>query len=512
MPLPSISTGKRHVSSGSRETYILPRLVIDLDAADNPFVKRFEDMTEEEQKISRPFPRRRPYNASNALDRTTDKHESANPHHARANEVTAPDVLSYALLGDSNASQREQLSNVFRAAGANPRDTIESKILALTSSLSREARMHDVQAGFHGAMAQTMIKCIESCSTRGTFERIIFNLSATDEGCKFLAMNGKSVIKGMRKASKTPALMDLRLLNNLRRNLESHGVQIGSDLCNAGIYFASKATVLPALKMYLDILSRNSYRANNYTGQAAELLLKAYAEIANNETLAPKLRKTQQDEILKLITGWQADLVTGKENCGVNTLASVLVHRDNTVSLTQESPPYSVYIRALGEIGLISTIWSEYEARGYLLTGDLNKEQQAIAAWRFAIAFLIAGDGERAAKVLETSTPVSQRENSSEGTEGSVALSCITSIISDHYRFHHLVATEELWQRIRLDIEKATTQNEILAVTKAFIVSGFNSSTAGKFPLARSLEWGESKGKKGLLIMSGDTPLYFKAV
>ena len=90
------TSSARYGSSKTREPYILPRLVIDLDANDNQFVRQ---ATEEDYAVKPKPPRRQPYEAKQLA-----LHRRSIPHAFHANTIAAPDLLAYALLGNPNAS------------------------------------------------------------------------------------------------------------------------------------------------------------------------------------------------------------------------------------------------------------------------------------------------------------------------------------------------------------------------------------------------------------------------
>jgi hypothetical protein len=530
------SASKRLASSRNHEPYVLPRLVIDLDAADNKLVKRYEDMTEEDIEQLRAGQRKKSYKPPasgqrEVLRKSQFKHQEA----LKTNSITPPDLLSYALLGDPNIApnpRNSQLGRVLRKAGIQPEDSDETKVRHMSSAFLTNGAERLGQAGFLEGREYAIKKKIETCSSFQNLQRIVSMLSSTREGCQFLAENGKSVVEGIRLCRKLQGKqgslvevsrsMVLRLLNNLQRNMESKGIEIGTDLCNAGIYYASKDTVLPAVKLYLEISSRNSYPTNNHTGRGVRNLQKSYqAYVADDKSKSP-LSAKRRSEILTLITGWEDGDAPRLGEKRKLSFASLLCQEDRAShSLDMTQTLYPRYIGALGEMGLHNALWAEWnEDKARLPLTIQGDEHKGYRARLFALAFSVARDTKRALSVLESITPNPESDTllgPLSGSKDELRLThhrWIVSAMNDHYWFQPLRPTAKLWSKVKEGFRNLPEDPiRVLEVLERFIVTGYQKTVVGDVE-RRDLDWAEVDGREGLLVMPsrGDVPLYFKPV
>jgi hypothetical protein len=537
------ANAKRLASSRarSREPYVLPRLVIDLDAADNKLVKRFEDTEEdvidassqdEYVQVKRVRSSERAHGHQEGRVQTRKK----TPQSLRTMTVTPPDFLSYALQGDPNAfptAKNRLLRTLFKYKAVHPLDNAHTKIQQLTRDFKTDLPENLTVAGFMEGNEEAILRQIETCHNFQTFQRTISMISSTQEGCEFLARNGSSVAKGIQKCRKlqetrsgggleVSLYMVLRLLNNLHRSMESKGVEFGRSLCNLGLYYASKDFVLPAVKMYLDIAQQNAYPTDRFTGMAVKRMYHNYLfrHISYKDRSKMRDVELRRHETLKLITGWGEGSMPRPEEQR-KTCFALLSDQDHSPRPLNDSF-YPKYIAGLGELGLSDALWLEWNSKDQswprMVRDNLYVQGRA---HMFALAFLFARDSNRALSALE-SISVSRNEGHFGGSDKLVEdgnkvprgwFSCIQGMIYDHYWYQRLKPTEKLWNMVKEEISKFPDEpKEALKVLENFLAVGYLKPGDQGDRVLRDVDWAELDGEEGLLVMPkrGDIPQYFR--
>jgi hypothetical protein len=513
-PPRSSAPTRRCLSSRPYEPYVLPRVIIDLDAADSKFVRRLEDLPKHEResqlRIRKTWPRRQdePVRRQSYI-LTEDWDPEVVPLttvYLKTHAVTSPDLLQYALLGEpsTQSTGAHYLRNIFKRRMLPPQEDASTKIQQLTVDFTTDAAQSLKAAGYtpNPIQEEKITQDLLSCWSFRRLERMLVMLSTTTEGCKFLATKGKVVVQAIRrirkagfgtfdetgyKAPEVKISMVVELLNNLTRNMTSRGVEIEDCICCAGLYYASKASLLPAVKMYLDIARRHGYRFDWKFGEAVRNLMFDYTKenIAPKRWAAWKDEASRREDVLKLITGWNFEEVS------CSHFISTAENWKGTIT------PYSSYIVGLGEMGFSNALWDEWESRAAsILRGKHNVR---FKGQLFAMAFVLAKDPERALEILK-SIP----ENAGHWWHDKIR---IRRQVFDHYDFHGLGCTEKLEEMAGQGIPNDPTE-ALETYEKLLLVDfpKFISDTKLK------LDWGSRGKDEGLLVMPimGNDPIYFK--
>jgi hypothetical protein len=297
--------------------------VIDLDANDSQFVR---EATEDDCAVPSK-PRRRQRYDSGAREESAEKEIQINPKtpqafHLRA--ATAPDLMQYALLGNPFASPKDNnagLRKVFSHHKVHDLDNADSKVKRLTFNFTTDSSKLLERAGFTAEREPLVLEQIRECNSFDDLKRLVSTISSTVEGCKFLAENGADVVDGIARCRKPIRAEDrannrgpttanvLRLLNNMHLNMQSKMVSIGSDLCNAALYYASKTFCLSSVQTYLKILRHKNYGPKKRATWAMN-------QLAINQRRGPNFQSTRNQymdneerkrQVLKLMTGWESN-------------------------------------------------------------------------------------------------------------------------------------------------------------------------------------------------------------
>lgn len=410
-PTPSTRRG----STKSREPYILPRLVIDLDANDSQFVR---EATEEDYAVEPKPPRRRRFDGP-AREMVKEQEQAQafrlnrqSPYAFHTRNITAPDLLAYALLGHPNASPRANnlaLRKQFKYHNIYPLDNAHTKIQQLTYNFTTEPSDVLEGAGFLPEQQPQILEQIRACKSFPELHRIITMLSSTAEGCTFLASNGDAIVQGIlncRRSQRsengpgsTTSSMVLTLLNNLFLSMQSKGVEYGEDLCNIALYYASKTCCLRSMRRYLDISESGSYSASRHTPHSIENLAKGVRRgPAFHTSWTGSMNPLERAKTaLELLTGWKSGGVPQPGEERRPCFACIILDRTPTKFRRLS---YCNYIGSLGYIGASDALWHEWKNCPedlFVRTTDLRQKGEI-----FALAFLMAKDTDSAMSILKT--------------------------------------------------------------------------------------------------------------
>ena len=194
---PSIPTTKRLASSRSNEPFILPRLVIDLDAADSKLVRRWEDIVLEENPAPPEEPTVRGYRQS-MEKKKKDGTVNLLPTSSLKTLITMPpDLLNYALLGDPIATTSiwyPQVRKLFQSRMIQPEDNTETKLQQLTFNFLIDETERFAASGFPEVSELAIVDQITEIKVFSKLHRTISMLSRTVEGCQFLARNSIAIL------------------------------------------------------------------------------------------------------------------------------------------------------------------------------------------------------------------------------------------------------------------------------------------------------------------------------
>jgi len=173
--------------------------------------------------------------------------------------------------------------------------------------------------------------------------RVTGLVGQTSEGCKILSEYGAVIILGIRNCMRPSFNFEeaLRYVSGLCLNLLSKSIHIGPALCDAGIYFAARVGIFPALSRYINI----AYVEDYPTSKTQLLGLKwTYRQLEMTHNRA-------RQGVLSLLTGWKS---SGIPDCDE-------VRKPSFAQLAQKSHAmYSAYVDALGKAGAREALWHEW--------------------------------------------------------------------------------------------------------------------------------------------------------
>lgn len=412
--------GRSHISKPARkyssfrqrrrEPFILPRLVIDLDSSENKYV-RLEKAFEEEQR-----------SAESCNEEVYAPEQSIRLRGWWNNgpldtRITTPDdILTYALNGDSVRRQHPptaSLHDLIDKLRISPSSRLDQKIPELLHGFSAHPSVNLKAAGFEPKnKADICFQLEKRYKSWPLFRRAISMLSSTTEGCRFLAANGAALTSGLLTISATESYFDeadtsnqkrsLLLLNNLYLNMESKGVEIGPQLCSAGLYFSMRSGELPSMMMYRHIMVKNGYSVSR---RLLTLLHKFTQRIMLGSTTRTrpndvtdiniKCRRT----LLSFLSGFEGEEVPCPVEKRSPSFEALLEPYPKIQYLLASYPAYIIALGVLGESDALLREFKGLEASSVpQLPG--SGEYLANKAHVFAVAFAMTGDMENAAAAL----------------------------------------------------------------------------------------------------------------
>jgi len=535
---PSIPTTKRLASSRSNEPFILPRLVIDLDAADSKFVRRWEDIVLEENPAPPEEPTVRGYRQS-MEKKKKDGTVNLLPTSSLKTLITMPpDLLNYALLGDPIATTSiwyPQVRKLFQSRMIQPEDNTETKLQQLTFNFLIDETERFAASGFPEVSELAIVDQITEIKVFSKLHRTISMLSRTVEGCQFLARNSIAILESIRKCRKAQkgvrpssksfaemvkAKMVLRLLNNLQLNMESKGVDFGPRLSNAGLYYAGKLQRLPAVRKYLQILCANSYATDWRTVAALRFVFRtARYEIC----VVDPSKHDRKSEFLRLLTGWEKDGIRQDGEKRSLSFAS-LCHQDSSTEFL--TCLYPKYLLALGEVKCTEALWAEWKSAEanaeYMPFPSFFRgaEHMRFRARMFAFAFLVGGDKLRALEVLRWVSTYHE-DKFTKGYQGLISTwtyadapnlssgEWLLALIHDHYHFNNVWPNTDLLNEMKKAIAYLPKDPlEALNELNRFVLEGLDVNDNER----RYVGWEKNtSGQVGLAIRPEEAePVYWR--
>jgi hypothetical protein len=539
-PRAAFTASRRSASTRNEEPYVLPRLVIDLDAADSEFVRRYEDMVKDQEKENAEASVQQEATGIfrvPTLDKTSRgrrKLQQVRPKVAlKTFNVIPPDLLSYSLLGEQTVSKDGTVAyfgKLLNFKMIQPEDSVKTNLHILTDEFTVDADENLRRAGFIQKHKLAIAQELENCEHFSRLHRMVAMLSSTVEGCSFLAEYGSFLVRGIRNCRKAQGpksymreresvsiTMVLHLLNNLHRSSSSKGVEILGPLCNAGLYYAASAFSLPATKMYLELARRKGYQTDWRTAAALRVLSRAI-KFSHNPVIG-EIRQT--NEALELITGW-GDGGNPLDAQRRTLCFSYLLPQDTNKSFLGSL--YPEYIASLGELGLNGALLAEYHHSPKfqipeLFQGDHNLR---FRAHLYATAFLLANNSKHALSVLQSIPRGHQddfslderdppqhwhptRKDTLDPLSPPSRKAWMLMVILRHYSFNKFRPTNELWdvvwdtlQNLPEDPQQALNALESILVTDSGWETNSHSYVLPPNKIL-SLDWAEIDGKEGLV-------------
>jgi hypothetical protein len=532
---PSIPFTKRLASSRSNEPFILPRLVIDLDAADSKLVRRWEDIVLEENPAPPKEPTVRGYRQSMEKKKKDGKFKLLPISPLKTLITMPPDLLNYALLGDPTATRSiryPQARKLFQSRMIQPEDSAETKLQQLTFNFLIDETERFAASGFPESSELAIVDQITEIKVFSKLHRTIAMLSRTVEGCQFLARNSIAILESIRKCRKAQkdvrpssrssemfnAKMVLRLLNNLQLNMESKGVDFGPRLSNAGLYYAGKLQRLPALRKYLQILCANSYATDWRTVAALRFVFRT-----SMYEISVVKRDDMKSEFLRLLTGWEKDGIRQDGEKRSLSFAS-LCHQDSSTEFL--TCIYPKYLLALGEVKCTEALWAEWKSAEanaeYMPFPSFFRgaEHMRFRARMFAFAFLVGGDKLRALEVLRW-VPTDHEDKFTKGYQGLISTwtyvdapnlssgEWLLALIHDHYLFNNVWPNTDLLNEMKEAIAYLPKGPlEALNELNRFVLEGLDANDKER----RHVGWEKNtSGQAGLAIRLEEAgPVYWR--
>ncbi|PBP22925.1 hypothetical protein BUE80_DR006179 [Diplocarpon rosae] len=529
----------RHASSPRNfEPYVLPRHVIDLDAADSKYVRKADNSsaTSASALIYR----------EDSIEETQYQRNKKKREIGKApidvTKVNPADLWSYILLGCDNAPSKflptaeglrlplftkARLQIITKRMGIDSLDSVEVAMAHFVDGFSIDATKNLQSAGFTRMKQATIRVFLRESKAWVTTRALVSMLSSTKQGCEFLARNGDALLTSLvlcRKAQVgrsynevlTPSMI-LRVLNNFRINASSKNVQIGAQLCNAALYYAGKDACLPAIKIYLKMAQSCKYAPPDWRARAALSRL-LFALVRGRRGFKAEI---ERKKALELVTGWEGGM---EPRAGQLRKPCFAYLAFKNMSQPFAWAIYPKYIVGLGDLGMTEAIYAEWMSpepnrMDAILRGE---EHRRFRSHMFAVAFLLADDPKRALQVLE-SVPTHHQDTSDTESQASNqwVLFCnmntdddvhklkrgslwLKAIILDHYKFHGSVPTPQL--RIALGDSISNMPNDpqqALRVLQKMLL--FKEITRNRSPGShkspRTLDWVKEDGEERIQLI-----------
>ncbi|KAK0118616.1 hypothetical protein ONS96_011705 [Cadophora gregata f. sp. sojae] len=521
---------KRLASVPSAEPYVLPRLVIDLDAADSTFVRKVDNAPVPEDSREKPRRRRDSFEEEKVVKRTSRPKAPLRPL-----KVQPIDLWAYGLLGVTDFTEHpnsQNLRHIVSNRAIFSVDSADTVVKEILSAFYIDPSTNLQRAGYYETKEPAIAYQIRKVNSFPKLRRIISFLSSTTAGCRFLAANGVFILAAIREARKAqnwtqsaervPTVAVLDLFNNLQINLESKGLLLGPELCNAALYYASKSYNIAAVKKYLELLRTNNYAPD---WRARKALLSIISGLINAENALSG--EQSRRETMELITGWPSGLAP-KGGELRSTSFAYLSYLNTKADIVHTM--YPAYILGLGELGLSGQIYAEFMAEDprrmdHVLLGD---EHLRFRAQMFAIALLLAKDEQLALQVLE-SVPASHKDATCREDKNTLRTwrpnsSPITSkqftptpkssnvwlltLLRDHYSFHLCRPTPQLKEHLaRTLVQLPHDPHVVLMTLKSLLLLNLDLPRLpiGSAKDARKyITWAEVDGEEGIQLFAGE--------
>ncbi|KAH8591802.1 hypothetical protein B0O99DRAFT_266059 [Bisporella sp. PMI_857] len=429
----------RNILPTPKEPYDLPRLVVDLDAVDCQYVRKWEDIPHEYQETPNIW---MPKKARRVNVRDTHFMST----------IIAPDLVAYALRGPPSrwAAEKKELNRQIA------KQELQNTELSNQETLNSEMQVQDIPATFSHLMKEHAISTnhtrniqrliynfiedpnallaragfrrgkrsgntllageIATCREWPEIRRIISMLASTENGRAFLAEHGRAIRLGIRSCleSQVPAepwnhfddTDIVRFINHLTNNIILNGGQIHTDICNTGLHYACRAGILPAVRKYLQIHVGHSYTTDSTTSSS---ILSLYSPLLFGNVAA--LPEASLREFQVLLTGTSlhdgrtvdhpgepcfADLIF-QQFAVLQNAAKGQERRELEITRRDLMLAYQSYVLILGEMAWVDSLRNDW----HFIMESKFPVSSSEGGLAFAVAFLLAGDEAMAQIALE---------------------------------------------------------------------------------------------------------------
>ncbi len=403
--VPIIPHGRRQASQlRSLEPYDASKLVLDLDAADCKYVRRYEDQQEDHAwgpSISARNSRDEAKVRAKAQATSKKRHNPKDiPDHYRPAPI---DLMRYALAGRSNVKSNAHLRKVLSKCLPPGLGKFEDHIKWLRAY---EVLPYKVDQLLHVSREQSA-QGIESLlrDTTKIYEssRIISLLTRTIDGCRFVASHGPIFLNSIRvkpssdlRRQKVRGQKKLKFINSVIQKLESMGIDPGPQWYGAGLYNAMKASHCPALKKYIDIAvtRKDAFKLDIHLLQGTLEEISWPFDTTGRRCISIE-DSSMRDDLLKLLTGWENFGVPNGDECRKPCFA-LLVQDDRAM--------YEAYIAALAKLEACDALWHEFNHVDLTPIAGWTSRSNDFASFEradiFVKAFIRVRDPLRALQVL----------------------------------------------------------------------------------------------------------------
>ncbi|RDW65535.1 hypothetical protein BP5796_10227 [Coleophoma crateriformis] len=440
--------------SASRYTdYVLSPLVIELDAADNPHVRNFDDLEEHEREnlfgtdLYKAIPKPKKSQLKATTEEVPKGHERNKTQGLKTSVVTPPDILSFVLYGESTdrvnlprfyweyAANTEHLLWIYRFRGVQRKKSIMQNSRNLLYTFTTDKDEMRKRALLGPEQIENIVEEIQTCTDFAHLRRMTSIITQTPEGCDLIALHGEALITGIdscRTYANDPpdSIAILSYLNGLSSNLIPKGFKIGPDLCSYAIDMAAKACVLPAVYKYLKLAHIEGYLPTYRAYHAMKILCRLGEQtrgvmktwnISSGDTW-------KKHRLLRLLSGWES--VEAAKSGAPREFCFMTFLENNE---TSQAGTFYDYILSLGKLGEKEMIWHEWNIRSSSQEKDcLDARADAEV---FAVSFLLTGDTAHAIDVLQgtgsstlTRAPVKKKYSVERPNEQSAGLLPVLAI------------------------------------------------------------------------------------
>lgn len=512
-----LRTSKRWQSTGEA-SFVLPRVVIDLDAADNKNVKSFEDLTPQEKEQSlAAYSRRRSFRKVAPSPTITPRYRKLPPSWYKfeldKNVATPSDLLSYALLGEIKNDYSAQLgrAKIYEKHHVRPQDAVTRKVEELANDFVVDdlARLQKAGFTFTAENIDSLRERISECRKLNVLQEILGLFTTSRRGCQLIADMEVAIVESIRLcrlrqktyAGSAPSSKVLELLNNLHLNMHSKGVEMGPVLLGRAIHYAGKAASLPAVRKYLSEASKLNAPAERHFNNSVMEVLNSYLELDQLELSETQIQ-SHWDDTLSVVTGWKTGNSVQADEPRQISFGKYL--EDNHLQ-NMRSLMFRRYIHTLARLGLTDSLRALWEAHESLNKTQKQNHMRINSVHGYALAFCIAGDPAQALIILKTiaSAPIHPGEGSMNSRKQ------LKDIIFADYKSRNLIASYQFWARVTSDLSIPRDPEQALVRLQRYLVPDYERGSHLRKITTVTVEGQEAIG---VYPLEQGRPLYAKAL
>lgn len=435
---------------------MLPRVVIDLDAADNKDVKPFEELSHAAKKQNLDGHIRRK-TFQKVLYPAVSERKPRYQFKDRSSIRTASDLVTYAFTGDLNIRHltdksyeidREKLGHATRVDRSSEMQDIAHEFI-----VDANQRVQDKYGFDFSTQSVERLRAIlaQSHSLSG-LQGLLSQYSSTREGCQVLNQCSKSIVASIKRLRRdvtrargtTASAHILRMLNNLCLAMRSKGLVMDPILASRVMYYALQVRKLSIVKVYL---SQYGHTLNHYEEYIQKLPVQLAGLAMEAETIGRHGALGGADtrnEALGLLTGSSA----GTLSSGKDSLPSIskLLADSPSDMLSDLQRSYVFALAQLGLQDLLDTEVTKGHSQLKALKGDTFRKSSNLFSHLYGLAYILAGNIEKARESLN----IRMAGETSRTFDAAVKDLC-WQFLRSHYVSLNLHATPDLFKKISND-------------------------------------------------------------